>query len=79
MLVGESGKSRTGEVYHYYKCGNAKRNKGCKLKALRKRWIEQAVVTATVQRVMNDTVIDRIADAIIELQNQESTMLPSLQ
>lgn len=54
MLVGESGKSRTGDVYHYYKCGNAKRGKGCKLKTLKKRWIERAVVAATIQRVMND-------------------------
>ena len=79
MLVGESGRSRNGEVYHYYKCGNAKRGKGCKLKTLKKRWIERAVVAATIQRVMHDDVIDRIADALVDIQNQESTMLPSLQ
>lgn len=78
MMVGESGRSRNGEVHHYYKCGNAKRGKGCRLKAVRKRWIEQLVVDATIQRVMNDDVINRIADAIIALQAKESTMLPSL-
>ena len=66
-------------MYHYYKCGNAKRGKGCKLKTLKKRWIERAVVAATIQRVMNDDVIDRIADALVALQDKESTMLPSLQ
>ena len=78
MLAGESGKSRSGDVYHYYKCGNAKRKKGCKLKAIKKRWIEQAVVMTTIQRVLKDEEIDKIADAIIALQDQESTMLPSL-
>lgn len=78
MFVGESGKSRTGDVYHYYKCGNAKRKKGCKLKAIKKRWIERAVVMTTIQRVLKDEEIDKIADAIIALQDQESTMLPSL-
>ena len=78
MLAGESGKSRNGDVYHYYKCGNAKRKKGCKLKAIKKRWIERAVVMTTIQRVLKDEEIDKIADAIIALQDQESTMLPSL-
>ena len=78
MLVGESGRSRNGEVHHYYKCGGAKRKQGCSLKAVRKRWIEQTVVTATISRVLQDDVIDRIADALIALQNQESTLLPSL-
>lgn len=78
MLAGESGKSRNGDVYHYYKCGNAKRKKGCKLKAIKKRWIERAVVMTTIQRVLKDEEIEKIADAIIALQDQESTMLPSL-
>ena len=78
MLAGESGWSNNGDVYHYYKCGGAKRKLGCNLKALKKHWIERAVVQATVSRVMNDEVISRIADAIIALQDQENTMLPTL-
>jgi len=78
MLAGESGRSNNGDVYHYYKCGGAKRKLGCNLKALKKHWIERAVVQTTVSRVMNDEVISRIADAIIALQDQENTMLPTL-
>ena len=78
MLAGESGRSNNGDVYHYYKCGGAKRKLGSNLKALKKHWIERAVVQATVSRVMNDEVISRIADAIIALQDQENTMLPTL-
>lgn len=36
MMVGESGKSHTGAIYYYYKCGNAKRKKGCDKKAVKK-------------------------------------------
>ena len=35
LMVGESGKSRTGVMYHYYKCSGAKRHLGCKRKAIR--------------------------------------------
>ena len=79
MLAGESGRSHTGEVYHYYKCSGAKRRQGCDLKAIKKRWIERAVVMATVQRVLKDDVIDAIADAMIRLQDAENTELPALQ
>ena len=36
MMVGESGKSHTGTMYYYYKCGNAKRKKGCDKRRLKK-------------------------------------------
>ena len=29
MMVGESGKSHTGVMHYYYKCGGAKRHQGC--------------------------------------------------
>ena len=78
MLAGESGRSRNGEVHYYYKCGGAKRKQGCTLKAVKKRWIERTVVTATITRVLHDDVINRIADALIAYQDKESTLLPSL-
>ena len=36
MMVGESGKSHTGAMHYYYKCGGAKRLKDCDKKAVRK-------------------------------------------
>ena len=35
-MTGESGRSKTGAVHHYYKCAKAKRGSGCKLKAVKK-------------------------------------------
>ena len=77
-MVGESGKSRTGVMYHYYKCSGAKRHLGCKRKAIRKQWIERAAVLITVQRVLQDDEISRIAEAIVALQEKEDTSLPAM-
>lgn len=78
LMVGESGKRRTGVMYHYYKCSGAKRHLGCKRKAIRKQWIECAAVLITVQRVLKDDEIDRIAAAIVSLQEREDTTLPAM-
>lgn len=54
MMVGESGKSHTGVMHYYYKCGGAKRRQGCDKKAVRKDWIERADVRLTMQWVMDE-------------------------
>lgn len=79
LMAGESGKSRNGTVHYYYKCSGAKRHLGCKRKALKKDWIEQLVVRLTVEKVLTDTAINRIADAIIALQAQEDSTTPALE
>ena len=79
LMAGESGTSSTKGVKHYYyKCGGAKRKLGCKRKAVRKHWIERAAVLVTVQRVLRDDEIDRIAAAIVSLQEREDTTLPAM-
>lgn len=79
LMAGESGTSSTKSVKHYYyKCGGAKRKLGCKRKAVRKHWIERAAVLVTVQRVLRDDEIDRIAAAIVSLQEREDTTLPAM-
>ena len=78
MMIGESGTSHTGDKHYYYKCGGAKRKLGCKRKSVRKHWIERAAVLVTVQRVLQDDEISRIADSILALQNSEDTTIPAL-
>lgn len=78
-MVGESWTSSTnGRVYHYYKCANAKKHKYGR-KALRKAEIEDIVIGRTVKTVMNDAVLDSIAERVCEFQNKENTVLPLLQ
>ncbi len=78
MMVGESGTSHTGQTYYYYKCGNAKRKRGCNKKAVKKDWLERIVVKLTVDKVLQDREIDRIADALIILQDKEDLTIPAL-
>jgi len=78
LMVGESGRSKTGKTHYYYKCGSAKRGKGCKRKAVKKEWIERLVVVWTVDRVLKDDEIDRISDKLVKMQEQENTLLPTL-
>lgn len=78
LMAGESGKGNSGVVYHYYKCSGAKRHLGCNRKALKKDWIEKAVVWITVTKVLTDSAIDKIADAIVVLQEKENTAIPAL-
>lgn len=72
LMVGESGRSRTGAVHHYYKCGMAKREKTCDKKAVRKDWIENIVVKYTMLMLMNDTLMERLTDRLVEIQGEES-------
>ena len=78
FMVGESGTSRWGNLYHYYKCAHAKREKTCDKKAVKKEWIEQMVVQKTMEIALSDDVIDRTAESILELQKKENTVLPGL-
>ena len=77
-MVGESGKSRNGTIYYYYKCINAKHGHTCKRKAIKRDWLERAVVVETVTKVLTDEVIDRVADAIIAIQGQENPLVPAI-
>ncbi len=79
FMVGESGTSGTGRMYHYYKCVNVKREKTCDKKAIKKDFIEKFVVSETKRIVFQDDMIDRLANAIVEFQKKENTTLPLLQ
>lgn len=79
FMVGDSGTSKTGAVHHYYKCTSAKRHKGCDKKSVKKDWIENLVVNYTMKIVMDDELIDTIADRILYLLSQENTKIPQLQ
>lgn len=65
-MVGESGMSQNGTVYHYYKCANRKRGGKCDKKAEKKEWLENFVVKHIVDTVLTDDVIDMIATRVLE-------------
>lgn len=76
-LCGESGTSRTGDVHHYYKCVSVKKKRTeCHKKPVRKNWIEDIVIRATMQMVMDDDAVEAIVALLMELQDKENANLP---
>lgn len=81
-MVGESGTSKTGKLHFYYKCIDRKRKHVCTKKVEKKDWIEELVTRFTVQEVLTDENIDRIATKameIIEKESADTTYLEGLQ
>ncbi len=76
LMFGESGTSRSGGTYRYYKCATAKKKRTCKKKTVRKDWLEDLVVAKTRELIEDDTVLDAIIAKVMELQNKENTNLP---
>ena len=77
-MIGESGHSSTGKVHYYYKCATAKKNRSCKKKTVKKAWIEDIVVNKAMQLINDDKILEKIADAILQLQTQENITFPML-
>ena len=81
-MVGESGTSHTGRMYYYYKCTGRKRGGKCPKAVEKKDWIEEIVVRFTVEKVLTDESIDRIATKameIIEKDRQDTSVLAGFQ
>lgn len=61
-LQGGYGTSKTGDRHYYYTCSARKRYKSCDFKPVTKEWLESTVVDVTVKNILQDDVIDLIAD-----------------
>lgn len=75
-MTGDSGTGKSGTVYHYYTCVG-RREKKCDKKRAPKQWIEDAVVSALVEIVHDDTMINEFADRFMvwqEKQRQNSSV-----
>lgn len=79
QMDGECGHSCTGRRYTYYKCLSAKRKWGCTRKAIRKDIIEDAVVSAAMEKLRDDEMLNAMANRVLEYQKQENTTLPVLE
>ncbi len=79
LMVGESGRSKTGRVYHYYKCVGTKKLKVCKKKAIRREVIEQLVLDKTAEIVMKPELLDRLASEIFKFQSIDDSNAPLIQ
>ena len=78
FMVGESGTSHTMKVHRYYRCVNTKKKRLCDKKPIKKNFIEDRVVKATMEMIEDDNVVRYIVDTALEMQSRESSSLPLL-
>lgn len=71
QMTGESGTSRTGKIYNYYKCFGRRKTKECHKENERKEWIEQLVVEETIKKILQPDVIRQIAKSVTEIAEKE--------
>ncbi len=71
-MVGECGTSKKGITYHYYKCADRKRGGKCLKRTEKKDWLEEVVVRHTIEFVLTDENIERIATKAMELIEKEA-------
>lgn len=70
-MIGESGRSHTGETYHYYTCAARKKSHTCKKKNEKKNPLEFYVVEQTLLNILTPEKIDEIADALVKKYEEE--------
>lgn len=70
-MVGESGRSKGGNVYHYYACADKKKKHTCNKKNEKKGFLEWYVVEQTVEYVLTPERIDYIADRVVAQYEKE--------
>lgn len=71
LMIGESGTSKTGRKYYYYKCGHRKRDKVCTKHTEKKEEIERLVTAVTKQKILTDETIDSIAEKVMEIVEKD--------
>ena len=70
-MVGISGTGHLGQLHYYYSCQRRRLEKDCKKKHVRQDYIERVVVDSTLRYVLQPSVIQWIADAVMAYQERE--------
>lgn len=74
-MIGMSGRSKTGDVHHYYACQNRRVGHTCDKKNIRRDVIEPAVAQAIKQYCLTDDAIEWITDQTIAYWEDEDRKL----
>ena len=75
-LVGDSGTSQSSSRHHYYTCQARKARKGCPKRSHQQEYLESAVVDFILDHVLSDEQIEKTADAVMQLQQEELSRSP---
>lgn len=74
-MVGISGKSSSPEPYYYYTC-KRRRNHTCDKEMVRREWAEETIAKAIQDYILNDDVIEWLADKTVEHLKEQSKGTP---
>lgn len=72
FMVGASGTSKTGDKHFYYSCNGRRTGSSCRKENVRKDYIEYAVAVLTQKIILQDDVIEWIADGAVKLAKEAS-------
>ena len=70
-MVGESGTSKNGNIYRYYKCSCRKNKKSCTKKPEQKEKLENFIIDYTLNEFLNDAMINAIAEEALKEYQKE--------
>lgn len=73
FMVGLSGTGKHGELHHYYGCRQHFQDHTCKKRNVPREWIEKFVVKSTLDYVLQDEVIEWMADCVVAWQSREAS------
>lgn len=79
-MVGENGKGQSGIKYHYYTCSSRKRFHTCDKRAIKKDFIETAVVEDAM-KLLTPEVIEELAESAVKqnkMDIENETLIPAL-
>lgn len=75
LMCGESGTSKTGKIYNYYKCSSVKRHLGCDVKSVRQEDFEKIVLEKVIGYLLTETNINKITDAVLKINKKENASI----
>lgn len=78
-MNGESGTSRNGKVYYYYKCAKAKRGNHCSMKPIKKDIIEDYVSFRALEFLAAEINRERLAEEIHNYQQSTCPLIKELE
>lgn len=70
-MVGISGTSKQGKLHYYYICQARNLEKTCDKEYVRKDWVEEQIANAIKTYILQDEVIEWIADSVCEYSKKQ--------
>lgn len=71
-MIGDSGTSKSGAKHYYYTCSTKKHGGDCDKKSVRASTIEDEITRSTMQIVLQNDMLEHIADKVMEYQARDT-------